>query len=323
MIPFKLWWGIAGCLLLTVLIVVAGPYSDHINFIDNDSAFWYYWQLPESTFMGFITAWSGYACHQLGSWWLIAKAKTERPKYTQGLHPINAYALIFNVLFVFLHIIQTKIWYDGTAQTVSPMSAQFSVIFLLVIVLIIENPRRGMFFGKKVPIKKQVVDLLKKYHGYYFSWAIIYTFWFHPIELTQGHILGFLYIFMLMLQGSLFFTAFHKNKYWTVILEAFVLFHGAVVAYLSPIQSIESVKMFAFGFLTLFFVTQLYGLGLAKRWLAGVTALYLGLLVVFYGSDPLAVNAVVRVPFIEYGFALLVVVLLWLGLTITRYVHRK
>ena len=194
MIPFKLWWGIAVCLALTALIIALGPYSADIEFINNLQPMWYFWQLPQSTAAGFVTAWGGYLLHQLGSWWLIAKAKQERPAYQTGLHPINLYALIFNLFFILLHIVQTKIWYDGLAQTVSPFSAQISVIILLVIVLIMETPRRGLWFGKKIPIHKQVLQFLRKYHGYYFSWAIIYTFWFHPIELTQGHILGFLYI---------------------------------------------------------------------------------------------------------------------------------
>ncbi|MEX0827888.1 MAG: hypothetical protein WD005_02945 [Haliea sp.] len=300
------------------LILAVGSYSAHIDFIDNDAVLWYFWQLPEHTTAGFVTAWLGYTLHQLGSWWLIFLAKKQRPKYRHGLHPINLYALMFNALFVLLHIVQTKIWYDGTAQSVSVLISQFSVIFLLVVVLIMENPRRGMFFGKKVPIKQQVVRFLRKYHGYYFSWAIIFTFWYHPIELTGGHLLGTFYIFLLMMQGSLFFTHFHRNRFWTTTLEVYVLFHGAVVAYLSPIQSMSTVAMFVFGFFAVFVVTQIHGLGVSRRVIVGTVVFYLCCVIGYYWPNLAEANAVIRVPMIEYGFALLVVVLVWLGLFITQ-----
>ena len=72
---------------------------------------------------------------------------------------------------------------------------QGSVVLLLVFVLLMENPRRGLFFGYKAPGLRTAVDVTKRYHGYLFSWAVIYTFWYHPMEDTGGHILGtFLYI---------------------------------------------------------------------------------------------------------------------------------
>ena len=68
---------------------------------------------------------------------------------------------------------------------------------VLVAILIMENQRRGLAFGVKVPWLKDAGRTLRQYHGYYFSWAIIYTFWYHPIELTPGHLLGFFYMFLL------------------------------------------------------------------------------------------------------------------------------
>ncbi len=75
-----------------------------------------------------------------------------------------------------------------------------------------------------------VGDTLKRYHGYYFSWAIIYTFWYHPFEMTSGHIAGFAYMFLLLLQSSLFFTRYHTNRWWTMSLETLFVVHGAIVA---------------------------------------------------------------------------------------------
>lgn len=47
-----------------------------------------------------------------------------------------------------------------------------------------------------------MVTFLKRYHGYYFSWAILYTFWYYPLELTMGHLLGVFYLFALLMIGS-------------------------------------------------------------------------------------------------------------------------
>ena len=121
---------------------------------------------------------------------------------------------------------------------------------MLVMILILENKRRGVFFGKSVSALEQSRYALKKYHGYYFSWAIIFTFWFHPAEPTLGHLWGFFYTTLLMVQSSLFFTRAHLNKYWTGTLEVMVLFHGTVVA----IQTDTVWPMFFFGFLTIFIV---------------------------------------------------------------------
>lgn len=121
-----------------------------------------------------------YLAHQLTFWGLIYYAQRYVRRYSTGLKPINLVALGTTALFIVLHFIQTHIWYDGLAQDVSVFSSQNSVIVLLVWVLLMENNRRGMFFGRKLPIGKEIVRWARTYHGYFFAWATIYTFWFHP-----------------------------------------------------------------------------------------------------------------------------------------------
>src|SRR6185503_9106697 len=113
------------------------------------------------------------------------------------LHRVNVIALAANAFFIGLHFVQTHIWYDGLAQDVSIFSSQGSVIVLLVWVLLMENPRRGLFFGKKVKFSETVIRFARKYHGYFFAWAAVYTFWYHPMVSTPGHLVGFMYMFML------------------------------------------------------------------------------------------------------------------------------
>jgi len=291
-------FGILISLVFTGLIAWAGQFLDRSMLLPDQGASWYYWKLPEPTFWTRATAWVFYLAHQLTIWSLIAYAQSKKLKYTKGLHKVNTIALGASAFFILLHFVQTHIWYDGLAQDVSIWSSQVSVVILLVWVLLMENNRRGLFFGKKMPISKQIIAFARKYHGYFFAWATIYTFWYHPMESTSGHLVGFLYMFLLMLQGSLFFTRIHINRYWTFVQEAAVLVHGTLVAVM---QGNGMWPMFFFGFAGMFIVTQMYGLGLPKWAKWGFVALYAVLvLVVYSGRGFNKIDEIVRIPIIEY-----------------------
>ena len=54
----------------------------------------------------------------------------------------------------------------------------------------------------------------------------LYNFWYHPMETTPGHLWGIFYTFLLLFQGSLFFTQLHLNSWWRLSLEMLVLPHA-------------------------------------------------------------------------------------------------
>ncbi|MEH6609602.1 MAG: hypothetical protein V7696_09540 [Halioglobus sp.] len=301
--------GIAACLLVMATIVTLGPYSTPAMFLPDTGPLWYYWKLAEPNFWTHFSAWGLYILHQLGLWALIAWAQIKRPQYSATLHPVNIIALTFNLLFVGLHVVQTKFFYDGLAQDTSVLSSQFSVIFMLVFVLMMENSRRGLFFGHKIDFVKRPDGFIRRYHGYYFSWAVVYTFWFHPIEDNLGHILGTLYILLLLMQGSLFFTRFHRDRIWTVLLEVSVLFHGALVAYLTIPG--DHWQMFLFGFLTLFVVTQMHGIGLGRKTRAAIVASYLLCVLFTYWGRGFEWLEVLRIPIAEFALVYLLAALAW------------
>ncbi len=311
-----LWAGIAFSLAFTVIIWLAGERLNAIPLLPDQGPLWYEWKLPpdQVTFMTRLSYWGLYAIHQIAFWGLIYYAQTRVQKYAKGLHTVNLMALGLNALFIVLHFVQSHIWYDGLAQDTPVWSSQGSVILMLCAILIIENKRRGMFFGKKAPISARVTDFARKYHGYLFAWAIVYTFWFHPMVNTSGHLLGFLYTFFLMLQGSLFLTRMHVNKWWMLTQEVSVLFHGTMVAIL---QGSGIWTMFFFGFLGIFVITQMHGLGWSKtvRWLIGLGYIVSALLVYNWkGWEYL--NEIVRIPIIEYLVAFLMAGLVALGIWI-------
>ena len=232
--------------------------------LPDQGASWYRWKLPDPTVWTRLSAWSGYVAHQLVAWGLIFYAQTRVRTYSKTLHPINVVALVANLFFIGLHELQTQLFYDGLAQDVSIFSSQGSVILLLVVVLLMENRRRGLFFAKPMPMKAQVIDFARKYHGYLFSWAAIYTFWYHPMLNTSGHLIGFFYMFLILVQGSLFLTRAHTNRVWTLCLELLVAVHGTLVAIMHSGPK-GLWPMFLFGFLAVFVITQMHGVGCSRR----------------------------------------------------------
>ena len=295
---FALWGGIVFSLAFSGLIWWAGGRLDRIPLLPDQGAAWYYWKLPNPTFWSQATAWGGYLLHQFGFWALILYAQRKGLRYTGGLHRVNLAALALNAGFIGLHFIQTHIWYDGIAQDVSVFSSQASVVVLLIWVLLMENSRRGLFFGTKAPISKQIIQFARKYHGYYFAWATVYTFWFHPMVATSGHIIGFFYMFLLLLQGSLFFTRIHLNRWWNVSLEVLVAVHGALVAVMN---ANNLWPMFFFGFSGIFVITQMHGLGLARPLRIGIFSLYAAAALWVYSGRGLAnIHQITWIPVIEY-----------------------
>ncbi|MEW9548882.1 hypothetical protein [Nonomuraea sp. NPDC050783] len=311
--------GVLASAALTALVWLLGRRLHGVALLPDQGASWYYWKLPEPTVWTRASAWACYAAHQIAFWWLIHRARTRVGRRTSGLHRVNVVALAVNTGFVALHLLQTQLFYDGLAQDVSIFSSQGSVVLLLVAVLLMENRRRGLFFGRPAPVRREVVAFARRYHGYLFSWAAVYTFWYHPMESTGGHLIGFLYMFLLLLQGSLFLTRAHTNRWWTVTLELAVAVHGTLVAVMNSGPD-GMWPMFLFGFLGVFVVTQMHGLGLGRgvRWAFGLAYAGGALAVYALRGDPAGVSAVVRIPAIEYLLVGVLALLLWLGLRAAR-----
>lgn len=316
-----LWAGIAFSGLFTLLIWALDYRLAGIELLPDTGYAWYYWKLPVPTFWTRATSWGFYLAHQLVIWVIIYYAQALRKhRYTSGLHRVNVWALAANAFFIFLHLIQTHLWYDGLAQDTPVSSSQGAVIVMLVWILLMENNRRGQFFGKKVPFSKEVIRFARTYHGYFFAWAIIYTFWFHPMVSTSGHLIGFFYMFLLLLQGSLFYTRIHTNRWWTFALEFTVLVHGTLVAVM---QGNGLWPMFLFGFAGILVVTQMYGLGLSLPSRLLILGGFVGSALFVYGNVGWhRLNEIVRIPLIEYGSMFVLAGLFWLGLRIARTVRQ-
>ncbi|MBL8643852.1 MAG: hypothetical protein JNK21_07955 [Rhodospirillaceae bacterium] len=310
-------YGVLFCFGYVVLIKALAPLLPVIAFAPDTGFAHYYWKLPNPTFWSHVTAWTGYILHQVTVWGLMYWAQQQNLKYSDKLHPVNILALGANAAFILLHLLQTHYFYDGLAQDTHIFTSQGSVIILLAMVLVMENQRRGLAVGARAPMMQEAGRAMRKYHGYIFSWAVTYTFWYHPMESNYGHLFGTFYTTMIMVQGSLFFTRMHTNKWWMLVMEVTVLFHGTVVAIM---LANGSWAQFFFGFLTMFIVTQMYGLGLPKwlRWafwvayVAGIVVAYQ----FFRGWEN--VSEAFRAPVVLYTLAFLFALITWGGVVLIR-----
>jgi len=294
----------------------------------------YEWKLNEPTVWTRLSSWGLYALHQLSVWGLIAWAMLKKKRETAAGKPKydakwDVSGLVFfglTVFFSLLHLLQTHVHYDGIAQDVAVFSSQASVVVMLVLILIIQNDRRGLIFGLKVPMPKAPVAFIRKYHGYYIAWALTYTFWFHPMTGTFGHLAGFLYMFLLFSQGTLMYTKTHVSLKWSAVLEGLVLLHGTTVAFVGQQSPMWTMFFSGFGFMVV--ATHLWGLKLPAwlNWVFG--AVYLLVVGVLYsgvlsGLGPLwdksitQVHQMLWIPITLYGlvpvFLLLAAALAWAG----------
>lgn len=294
-------WGLIFSAVLSLAILLLGARQIGLELEPDPGvgAIHYDWQLANPNVWSQITIWGGCLLHLLAIWGVTYYAQKNTRQYKRELRPFNYWALGINAVFCLLHYVQTAVFYDSIAQYIPSWTAQAAVIVMLVVILALENERRGLFFGRKAPLKAEFIRWLKDYHGYVFSFAIIYTFWYHPMVPTPGHIFGFFYTMLVLVQGSLMFTRMHNAPRWKFLLEILVLPHAAWIAYF---QGVNILWMFLFGFAGLFIVTQMHGLNLKRwlRWTFYTAFLALVIVVYFFVRQPSQINEVIRIPMIEY-----------------------
>jgi hypothetical protein len=310
--PWQPWWALLFiAVVMGLIMLLTAPETFELQ--PRAFMFDYPWKLPDPSVFTRSIVWTLYGCHQIGIWYLIRKAQSQNLKYVKGLHAVNVQAIVLNVVFIGLHIAQTRLTYDGLAQDVPEFTALASVALMLFAIIIMENDRRGMFFGKRALVPAGVGPVVRKYHGYYFAWAITYTFWYHPVTTTPGHLMGFFYMFMLFVQGSLFMTRAHVNRWWTAFLEFFVVIHGATVAWFGIAgQGGPNWAQFLFGGLGIFIVTQMPGLAL-KCWHR--VAVVVGTLVgagTYYALNVEQLRDLPRVLLSRYVLVAILAALIWL-----------
>jgi hypothetical protein len=291
---------------LTGLIAALGPLLASVPHLPDQGPAWYFWKLPAPSFWSRFTSWGLYALHQLSVWTLVFLSMREG-SHPKRLSRLNVAFLLVNLLFILLHVLQTHIWYDGLAQDVPIWTSQYSVIVMLVLMLVMLNPRRGLILGLKVPFGERGLAFVNRWHGLYISWALVYTFWFHPMEGSVGLLWGFFYMFLLLTQLSFANTKIHFAIAWVTALEFLVGIHGPVIALQN---GYASWPMFAAGFLFMTVFTQQFGFRLPWWGRALIFAAYAAGVGVMYAERGFGrLYEVLFIPVALYGGALALIFL--------------
>ena len=320
---YKAWiGGLVFSACFTALIWLAGPRLQPFldTLLPDQGASWYYWKLPARDFTTMFVVWVLYLAHQFSLWaaihWAQRNLVGKGVPPTRTLNRYNLAAISINAVFIVLHLVQTQLWFDGLAQDVPIWTSQYSVIIMLSVTLVIENQRRGLLLGKRVgrPFTAAVTAFFRHNHMYVVAWALVYTFWFHPMAVDPQLLSGFLYMFLLLTQASLAYTYVHLDRRWIVVLESYVAVHAFIVALYNTafFNSPDMWPMFFGGFAFMFVFTYLYALGVRRevRWL--ITGVYVAFLAWLYAPAPFGLGRPATnllrleflwIPIVLYGLA--------------------
>lgn len=298
---FKLWAALMAFTVIEVLLIFLLEPLLRVNFppLDPDTgAADYYWKLNTRDAIIMVITWTFYGFHQASVWLAIFWIHREYRNNTINKNKIAKYTSVMAILmvgFTFLHLLQTHIWYDGLAQDVPIWTSQGSVIVMLSLLLVMQNPERGVFFGKKSKkyMRPEVAKVFRTNHQLIFSWALVYTFWFHPMDSSPALLSGFFFMGLLFIQMTLAYTRIHLNKWWVLLVESYVTIHAFLVALAQWTdfgQDPPMWPMFLTGFLAMVVFTYIHGLGL-KDWVRwAIVGAYIVFLVFLYLPAPIGLN---------------------------------
>ncbi|NQT58801.1 MAG: hypothetical protein HQ557_07450 [Bacteroidetes bacterium] len=307
--------------LVTVLTAVMAPslVKKYYPLPPDPGAAWYGWQLAAGSTAARISYWLGFALHFSTVLYIGYRGKGVKPAKRGGITKYNLLMFIVNLFFVLLHMVQTYFWYDGLAKDVPVWSSQGSVIVMLILILYLMVPKRGLFWGKSFKPPQRMLKFIRTWHGPYIALALIYTFWFHPMDGNWGLLSGFVYMFLLFIQLILFNTKIHFNRAWIVLLEFGVAIHGTLI---TVYKDMEIWPMFMFGFLAMFFLTQLFTWKIPTVWKWLSLGAFIVSILLVYGfiRGFEHIYEVLFIPTALYGgaAALLGIGYLWEKITSTR-----
>ncbi len=297
-------WALFLALFISLLPIIFEPFVSDQVLATKSGPFDYFWQLKERNPLIMLMVWFWFIIHFIGNAIIFSLRRKDKTIRKGEFSKYNIYLLIFNASLIIIHIIHSIIFYDMFAQDFPSYTSQISVIIMLVMLLLIQNTKRGFIFGIKLR-NQRALNLLYKIHGPIFLIALTYTLWFHPFINTIGHIVGFFYMYLLFIQVSYTGTKIHYNTKWVAFLESFVLFHGTSVAIFNQNSSLWS--MFFFGFLFIFIGSQMYSFTRNTTFIITASIMFIILTVTYYFSTNIInINEIIKIPIIEYGLALLI-----------------
>lgn len=123
---------------------------------------------------------------------------------------------------------------------------------------------------------------------------------YHPIEGTVAFVAGFAYQFFILTQSSMAGCPMHTNLVWSGNLEAFVLLHSGLVAWL---QGQGLISMFTFGFAICTAVNQIWYTSIPLLVKASICMVVIGVVVldaiVHFSTEPFRIFTSLRIPLLN------------------------
>ena len=211
-----------------------------------------------------------YACHQVFHWSMTCYARFFL-KTSRKLQSFHYWMAGVNIFFVLLHLALSH-WTHGSISAIYHYyrSVHYHGYYisyerdddlpilwgLSYWILLAKSGQRGAFFGLSIPFTKPIVLFADELLDFVFSWAVLYTYWCHPLKEISTLIIELIFI----THSCLIQTSFHKNKCWTIFVEMNVLF------FMFHVLGPNRPSSYIFGCMNLclvvFVVTQIHGLNL-------------------------------------------------------------
>lgn len=243
----------------------------------------------------------------------MAKAMEESPKYSTEWRWFNWWMLYVNAIFISLKIITNFFTYNALSSHLPLWFGQGTVFNILVMVLAMQVPVRGMCLGKckrgcgcgsvtvcTGDMWTEMAMFIRKYHGFYFAFGVTNDWYYHPMEATPGHLLGIVNDLLIFWQSISIYTPAHRNKWWCIACEFCVMLHGPLIA----IGRGGGAGMFGFGFVTVFMLSGQWGLPLKNYERVGLLVICVAMCLCNYGlgwskrfgNEPVAWKDLAEVP---------------------------
>ncbi|KAI9279076.1 hypothetical protein BY458DRAFT_503064 [Sporodiniella umbellata] len=279
--------------------------------------FAYPWRLLHPNELGQHMAWSAYIVHQLGQWFILAKVQfgtqNNANRWSDDYQWWNWQMVYLNGSMLIFKLVHGHIYYDGLAANVPEGIAQGSVVNILVLAIIIAITKRGVIFGMGKGTSTNVVQFVKKYHGYIMSFGTVLNFHYHPVEGTMGHFFGFVYQCLLIWQSTNFLHKTHRSKSWILLLETWVFIHGTLTAIIQPGIGWQ---IFSYGFMSIFLMNQIFQLPISQSrlFMTMIYSIFLFSMLLGFEKD----KAYYRATFIPISEYICVYVILTIGNIVTQ-----
>ena len=163
-----------------------------------------------------------YILHQLANWAMVYYARTHL-KCSHKLQPFHYWMAGMNLVFVLLYVVKSYLIPDSVSNRLPENLLALIVLGLSYWLLIAKSNSRGLIFGYLVP-KQGIPEVAEKYLPYYFSFAVLFNFWYEPF--TDRYMCFFLRLVVELIfitKICLIQTYAYENKYLSILLELMAL----------------------------------------------------------------------------------------------------